>query len=84
LAYVHLIEPRTAGVNDQETSDSLAPFHKVFKGTLIAAGGYNRTLGMQAIADGESATSRTPAASQPTAVLLPAATHTHTAYCRVC
>ena len=34
LAYVHLIEPRTAGVNDQETSDSLAPFHKVFKGTL--------------------------------------------------
>ncbi|KAK9380398.1 uncharacterized protein V2V93DRAFT_258208 [Kockiozyma suomiensis] len=43
LAYVHMVEPRAAGNNDQipEEGDTTEPFRKLWKGVWIAAGGYN-------------------------------------------
>ena len=52
LAYVHLVEPRTAGNVEQKTTDTLAPFRAVYKGTLIAAGGYKREEAMDAVSNG--------------------------------
>lgn len=52
LAYVHLVEPRIAGVVERETSDSIAPFRQVYKGTVIAAGGFTGATGGEAVASG--------------------------------
>ncbi|GAB4814383.1 hypothetical protein N2152v2_001429 [Parachlorella kessleri] len=55
LAYVHFVEPRAGGNADiPETPHTLEPFRKVYKGTAIAAGGYKRESGMEAIASGHS------------------------------
>ncbi|XP_031489314.1 putative 12-oxophytodienoate reductase 11 [Nymphaea colorata] len=53
LLYAHVVEPRMITVGERtETSHSLLPFRKAFKGTLIAVGGYNKEDGNKAIADG--------------------------------
>lgn len=50
LAFVHLVEPRVAGNADLESTPySLDPFRKVYKGTLIAAGGFTADSGAEAI-----------------------------------
>lgn len=55
LAYVHLVEPRTAGVDDVDPGRrTLAPFRAVYPGTLIVAGGYNRDDGAAAIESGRA------------------------------
>jgi len=56
LAYLHMIEPRStsAGGNDKVESDApitAAMFRKAFKGAFISAGGFDRALGEQAIAE---------------------------------
>ncbi|KAK9447712.1 uncharacterized protein V1518DRAFT_438704 [Limtongia smithiae] len=42
LAYVHMVEPRAGGNNDQipNEGDSTEPFRKLWKGVWISAGGY--------------------------------------------
>ncbi|KAL4428356.1 hypothetical protein ABPG75_002445 [Micractinium tetrahymenae] len=53
LAYVHIVEPRVAGNDDLAfTPDSIQPFRQVYKGTLIAAGGYNAANGGDAVRSG--------------------------------
>ncbi|KAK9461198.1 uncharacterized protein V1516DRAFT_675268 [Lipomyces oligophaga] len=44
LAYVHMVEPRTAGNNDQipEEGDSSEPYRELWKGIWIAAGGFTQ------------------------------------------
>ncbi|XP_077231575.1 12-oxophytodienoate reductase 2-like [Tasmannia lanceolata] len=53
ILYVHMVEPRmkTSIVKISETPHSLLPMRKAFKGTFIAAGGYNREDGNRAIAE---------------------------------
>ena len=53
LLYMHVIEPRmlTLGAN-HETDESTAPMRKAYKGTFLAAGGYNREDGNEAIRSG--------------------------------
>jgi N-ethylmaleimide reductase len=57
LAYLHVIEPRA---DDNFTSGTPASslttgyFRSIFKGTLIAAGGYDRETGNTALANGEA------------------------------
>jgi N-ethylmaleimide reductase len=56
LGYLHMIEPRssTAGGNDQVSESApitASMFRKSFKGAFISAGGYDRALGEQAIAE---------------------------------
>ena len=52
ILYLHVIEPRMAKIGDRyETSHCLLPMRNAFKGTFIAAGGYNRSEGNKAIAD---------------------------------
>lgn len=51
LAYLHAIEPRMVKVWDKcETPHSLLPMRKAFEGTFIAAGGYHREDGNNAVA----------------------------------
>jgi 2,4-dienoyl-CoA reductase-like NADH-dependent reductase (Old Yellow Enzyme family) len=42
LSYLHFVEPRSDLINEnnKETTDSLDPFRKVWKGNFINAGGY--------------------------------------------
>ena len=58
LAYVHIIEPRSAGNVDLDASQvgdkSLAPFRKVWPGTFIAAGGYGCDDGHAAVESGHA------------------------------
>ncbi|KAK2080919.1 hypothetical protein QBZ16_000773 [Prototheca wickerhamii] len=56
LAYVHLVEPRVQGNLDKEgpIQDSIEPFRKVWKGTLIAAGGFRRDTATHAVASGHA------------------------------
>ena len=55
IPYLHVIEPRMIKINDEyEAPHSLLPMRKAFKGTFIAAGGYNRGDGNKAIADNYS------------------------------
>ncbi|GER37859.1 12-oxophytodienoate reductase [Striga asiatica] len=49
LLYCHAVEPRIA--SDEEKSPSLVPMLKAFKGTLIAAGGFDREDGNKAVAE---------------------------------
>ncbi|KAF2296961.1 hypothetical protein GH714_013607 [Hevea brasiliensis] len=52
ILYCHMVEPRikTAG-EISECADSLLPMRKAFKGTFLAAGGYDREDGNKAIAE---------------------------------
>ncbi|KAG8364046.1 hypothetical protein BUALT_Bualt19G0085400 [Buddleja alternifolia] len=52
ILYLHMIEPRMVKAGEiYVTPHSLLPIRKIFKNTLIAAGGYRRSDGNQAIAE---------------------------------
>ncbi|MBD2460365.1 alkene reductase [Oscillatoria sp. FACHB-1407] len=50
LAYLHLVEPRTGDQNDL----GARYFRSIYNGTLISAGGYDRDMGNEAIANGDA------------------------------
>lgn len=50
LSYLHLVEPRTG----DETDLGARYFRPIFNGTIISAGGYDRDMGNEAIANGEA------------------------------
>lgn len=54
IMYVHMVEPRMviSANGARVTPHGLLPMRKAFKGTFMAAGGYDREEGNQAIADG--------------------------------
>lgn len=53
IVYLHVIEPSMVRIGDRfETPHSLLPMRKAFKGTFIAAGGYQRDDGNKAIVEG--------------------------------
>lgn len=55
LAYLHLVEPRVSGggmESDYKGESATKTLRKIFKGTIISAGGYSRESGNQAIEDG--------------------------------
>ncbi|WVZ81985.1 hypothetical protein U9M48_029303 [Paspalum notatum var. saurae] len=53
LAYCHMVEPRMANIQGRmQIPHRLLPFRKAFKGTFIAAGGYDREEGNKVVADG--------------------------------
>ena len=57
LAYLHLVEPRTDGSTTLDNSTGglfTEYFRPIFKGTLIAAGGYDRDLGNAVLASGNA------------------------------
>ncbi|DBB09760.1 TPA: hypothetical protein ACH3X3_001395 [Trebouxia sp. C0006] len=52
LAYLHMVEPRIAGNTEVDVTDktyNLSHFRKLFDGTFIAAGGYNRERAIEAL-----------------------------------
>ncbi|WCJ35433.1 12-oxophytodienoate reductase 1 [Euphorbia peplus] len=50
ILYCHIVEPRMKmGMEKSETSESLVPMRKAFKGTFIAAWGYDREDGNKAL-----------------------------------
>ncbi|KAF2296966.1 hypothetical protein GH714_013739 [Hevea brasiliensis] len=52
ILYCHMVEPRMKTVGEKsECPDSLLPMRKAFKGTFLAAGGYDREDGNKAIAE---------------------------------
>ncbi|XP_027090210.1 putative 12-oxophytodienoate reductase 11 isoform X2 [Coffea arabica] len=52
ILYLHVVEPRMIKVGEKfECADSLLPMRKAFKGTFIAAGGYQREDGNKAVAE---------------------------------
>ncbi|GLT32871.1 hypothetical protein SLA2020_075030 [Shorea laevis] len=52
IVYCHMVEPRMKTVGEKfESPDSLLPMRKAFKGTFIAAGGYEREDGNKAVAE---------------------------------
>ncbi|KAL6555593.1 12-oxophytodienoate reductase 1 [Orobanche hederae] len=52
ILYCHMVEPRMKTLGGKvECPDSLVPMRKAFKGTFIAAGGYDREDGNKAIAE---------------------------------
>ncbi|XP_050378774.1 putative 12-oxophytodienoate reductase 11 [Argentina anserina] len=55
ILYCHMVEPRMKTVGEKfETPDSLVPMRKAFNGTFIAAGGYDREDGNNAVAEGRA------------------------------
>ncbi|KAL6882704.1 hypothetical protein ACP4OV_011394 [Aristida adscensionis] len=53
ILYLHMVEPRMIKVGERaETPHSLRPMRDAFQGTFIAAGGYNREEGNEAISTG--------------------------------
>jgi N-ethylmaleimide reductase len=57
LAYVHVIEPRIRGIVEKETSESdvsTKDIRRLYKGTIIAAGGFTRENAEQIIVDGHA------------------------------
>uniref|UniRef100_J3MCD8 NADH:flavin oxidoreductase/NADH oxidase N-terminal domain-containing protein n=1 Tax=Oryza brachyantha TaxID=4533 RepID=J3MCD8_ORYBR len=51
--YCHMVEPRMAIVEGRRRiTHGLLPFRKLFNGTFIAAGGYDREEGNKVVADG--------------------------------
>jgi N-ethylmaleimide reductase len=55
LAYLHVIEPRIRGIVEQETSESdvtSKDMRRIYKGTIIAAGGFTGESAEQAVVDG--------------------------------
>ncbi|XP_047333816.1 putative 12-oxophytodienoate reductase 11 [Impatiens glandulifera] len=53
IAYCHMVEPRmkTAGEKSECRGDSLGPMRKVFNGSFIVAGGYEREDGNEVISE---------------------------------
>ncbi|KAF2296969.1 hypothetical protein GH714_013793 [Hevea brasiliensis] len=52
ILYCHVVEPRMKTLGENfECPDSLLPMRKAFKGTFLAAGGYERADGNKAIAE---------------------------------
>ncbi|XP_062152615.1 12-oxophytodienoate reductase 1-like isoform X1 [Alnus glutinosa] len=52
ILYCHMVEPRMKTVGEKsESPDSLLPMRKVFRGTFLVAGGYEREDGNNAIAE---------------------------------
>ena len=50
---MHIVEPRSGGNDDRDDNgDSLVPFRRVYRGKLIAAGGFKRDNAMEAIETG--------------------------------
>lgn len=55
ILYVHMIEPRIEIINDRrQIPHKLLSMRKKFKGTFIAAGGYNREEGNKVVDEGYS------------------------------
>ncbi|PIN19357.1 NADH:flavin oxidoreductase/12-oxophytodienoate reductase [Handroanthus impetiginosus] len=55
ILYCHVIEPRMITQFEKlETKSSLLPMRKAFRGTFIAAGGYDRSDGNEVISRGEA------------------------------
>jgi len=57
LAYLHVIEPRIRGIVEQETSASdvtSKDMRRIYKGTLIAAGGFTGESAEQIVVDGDA------------------------------
>ncbi|EIE21116.1 FMN-linked oxidoreductase [Coccomyxa subellipsoidea C-169] len=56
LLYVHAVESRISGGTDAQApqSESLDPLRNAFKGAFMAAGGFTRDLGIQAIESGHA------------------------------
>lgn len=57
LAYVHVIEPRIRGIVEKEESESdvsAKDIRRIYKGTIIAAGGFTRENAEQVINDGHA------------------------------
>ena len=53
ILYSHMVEPRMAIVDRRrKLKQGLLPFRKAFKGTFIAAGGYDREDGNKAVESG--------------------------------
>ncbi|KAM0847205.1 hypothetical protein ACQ4PT_055162 [Festuca glaucescens] len=53
ILYLHMIEPRMAIVDGRRVVPKrLLPYRKAFKGTFIAAGGYDREEGGKAVTEG--------------------------------
>ncbi|KAK2988227.1 hypothetical protein RJ640_020709 [Escallonia rubra] len=53
ILYCHVIEPRmVTQFEKQETTNSLMPMRKAFRGAFIVAGGYNRDDGNEALSNG--------------------------------
>ncbi|XP_022736649.1 putative 12-oxophytodienoate reductase 11 isoform X1 [Durio zibethinus] len=52
ILYCHMVEPRMKLAEESfETSESLLPMRKAFKGTFIVAGGYDKEDGNKAVAE---------------------------------
>lgn len=52
ILYCHMVEPRMRNVIEKtECPHNLVPMRKAFKGTFIAAGGYDREDGIKAVAE---------------------------------
>ncbi|WP_028217054.1 alkene reductase [Paraburkholderia oxyphila] len=57
LAYVHVIEPRIRGIVEQETTDvdvTSKDIRRIYKGTIIAAGGFTGESAEQIVTDGHA------------------------------
>lgn len=56
IGYVHLVEGRAGGNSDlpNDAAKTLEPFRKVWRGTFIAAGGYQRQNAIEAIENGSA------------------------------
>jgi N-ethylmaleimide reductase len=57
LAYLHVIEPRIRGIVEQETTDAditSKDIRRIYRGTLIAAGGFTGASAEQIIVDGHA------------------------------
>lgn len=59
IAYAHIIEPRATSAGGSDASNSDAPltadlFRQYFNGTLISAGGYDRSLALKAVEEGKA------------------------------
>uniref|UniRef100_A0A0D3FW91 NADH:flavin oxidoreductase/NADH oxidase N-terminal domain-containing protein n=1 Tax=Oryza barthii TaxID=65489 RepID=A0A0D3FW91_9ORYZ len=53
ILYCHMVEPRMVKLGEKfETPHSLHPIRDAFKGTFIAAGGYNKEDGNKAVSTG--------------------------------
>ncbi|EEC77352.1 hypothetical protein OsI_16037 [Oryza sativa Indica Group] len=53
ILYCHMVEPRMVKLGEKfETPHSLRPIRDAFKGTFIAAGGYNKEDGNKAVSTG--------------------------------
>ncbi|KAK9238867.1 hypothetical protein V1525DRAFT_340639 [Lipomyces kononenkoae] len=56
LAYIHMVEPRVSGGTDRDpdANESTEPYHKLWKGTWIAAGGFTAETAKKYAAEHEN------------------------------